>query len=265
MERRTLRVAMDEILDAMTMSEDDRVRFFLDLETGRVELQVSSDVFGDLGEEEDDFDRRLEEGPERFEEIPKYRGRAEYDLMCRFAESVDEDDIREQLDVALQGKGAFRRFRDVVFRHPDLKTRWLATRQEALLKEALEWIESLDIEPVYQLRPIQPEPAALAARRASAAPKISLLDMLLLGAPDGKTELLDGQVLRQLTARTASDARAVFKNLARELCEFYGIAWRNRFIENTSRYDIERAHLRVDGATVRLWIDVPPAIWKAFG
>ncbi len=36
-------------------------------------------------------------------------------------------------------------------------------------------------------------------------------------------------------------------------------------IEDTSLYDIERAHLEVDGATVLLWIDVPPAIWKAFG
>ena len=75
MERRTLRVAMDEILDAMTMSEDDPICFFLDLETGRVESRVSPDVFGDLGEDDDDFDRRLEEDSDRFEEIPKYQVR----------------------------------------------------------------------------------------------------------------------------------------------------------------------------------------------
>lgn len=265
MTRRQLRVATDEILDAMTMPENDAVTFFLDLETGKVESRFRPDVFGEVGEDEDDFDRRFEDDPDRFEEIPKYGGHEEYNLMRRFADTVDEDDIRERLDIALQGKGAFRRFRDVVFRYPDLKAKWFATRQEALLKEALEWLESLEIEPIYQLRPIAPEPASPPAQRASAAPKIDLLDMLLLGAPEGKTELLDGQVLRQLNARTPSEARAVFKNLAREICEYHGVAWRNRFIEDTSHFDMERTHLQVEGTTVQLFIDVPLSIWKAFG
>jgi len=265
MEPHRLRVAMDEILDAMTMSENDPIRFFLDLETGSVESGLNPDVYEDLGGDETEFDRLYQESPERFEEIPKYAGRDEYNLMCEFADAIDEDDIRERLDVALQGKGAFRRFRDVVFCYPDLKAKWFAARQQALLKEALDWLESLDTEPIYELRPIEPERAVPAAQRAAAAPKISLLDMLLLGAPDGKTELLDGRVLRQLNARPPAEARAVFKSLARELCEYHGIAWRKRFIENTSHFDCERAHLEVDGTTVRLFVDVPLAVWKAFG
>lgn len=265
MERRTLRVAMDEILDAMTMSEHDPVRFFLDLETGQVESRFSPDMLGDI-DEEDDFDQRFEDNPERYEEIPRYAGHEEYDLMCRFADSVDEEDIGEMLAVALRGKGAFGRFRDVVFRYPDLKARWFAVRQQALLDAALEWLETLEIEPLYELRRLEAQNAPAAPRAMPrATPKISLLDMLLLGAPDGKTELLDGRVLRQLNTRSASEAQGIFRHLARELCEYHGIAWRKRFIENTSRYDIERAHLEVDGATVLLWIDVPPAIWKAFG
>lgn len=262
--RRTLRVQMHEILDAMTRSEDDPVRFFLDLQTGEVESQFCPDALADRGEDEDDFDRRFEAEPERYEEIPQYSGHEEYGLMCRFADAVDADDIREQLVVALQGKGAFRRFRDVVFRYSDLKARWFAMRQDALLKEALEWLASLDIEPIYELRAIEPEPVGAPAQRASVVPKIGLLDLLLLGAPEGKTELLEGKVLRQLNARTPSEARAVFKHVAREICEYYGVAWRNRFIENTSTFDMERAHLQVEGTTVQLSLDVPLAIWKAF-
>jgi hypothetical protein len=265
MTRRRLQVAMGDILDAMETSEDDPVTFFLDLETGKVESQLSGEWRAGLDEEETEFDRAFEENPERYEEIPKYAGHDEYNLMCRFADTVDEDDIRERLDIALQGKGAFRRFRDVIFRYPDLKAKWFATRQEALLKEALDWLDSLEIEPIYELRRIEPEPAGPPAQRASAAPKIDLLDMLLLGAPEGKTELLNGQVLRQLNAPTPSEARAVFKNLAREICEYHGIAWRNRFIQNTSRFDMERTHLQVEGTTVQLLIDVPLSIWKAFG
>ena len=183
--------------------------------------------------------------------------------MCRFADSVDEDDIGELLAVALRGKGAFGRFRDVVWRYPDLQTRWFAMRRQALLDEALHWLGGLEIEPVYELRPLAAPSAAPALVRS--APQIGLLDMLLLGAPEGKTELLDGQVLRQLNTGSPAEARRIFKHLARELCEFHGIAWRKRFVENTSRYDVERAHLQVDGAMVLLWIDVSPVIWKAFG
>ena len=204
MKRRKLHVAMDDILEAMTGSDTEPVRWFLDLEAGKVESQLSSEVLEGLDEEETEFDHTFAENPERYEEIPKYAGHDEYNLMCRFADTVDEDDIRERLDIALQGKGAFRRFRDVIFRYPDLKAKWFATRQEVLLKEALDWLDSLEIEPIYELRRIEPEPAGPPAQRASAAPKIDLLDMLLLGAPEGKTELLNGQVLRQLNAPTPS-------------------------------------------------------------
>ena len=50
MERRKLQVPMDEILDAMTTSEDDPVTFFLDLETGKVESRFSPEVFGSSAE-----------------------------------------------------------------------------------------------------------------------------------------------------------------------------------------------------------------------
>ena len=119
----------------------------------------------------------------------------------------------------------------------------------------------MDIEPVYTLRQMELEPAQPVQ---PAAPKITLLDLLLLGAPDGKTELLEGKVYRQFTAPSASAARALFKSLARELCEYHGIAWRKHFVENTSRYDVERAHLEIEGTTLRLSVDVPVWVWKAF-
>ena len=93
MERRRLQVAMDEIIDAMTVSEDDPIRFFLDLHTGKVESRFNPDMF-DAPDEADDFDQRFQEDPERFEEIPKYESRDEYTLMCRFADTIDEEDIR---------------------------------------------------------------------------------------------------------------------------------------------------------------------------
>ena len=43
-------------------------------------------------------------------ETPRVESRAEYGRMVEFAEGVREDDVRERLLVALDGRGAFGRF-----------------------------------------------------------------------------------------------------------------------------------------------------------
>ncbi len=259
MTNRKLRVAMDDLLDAMTAMRDDASRYYLDIEDGSVVAVL--ELLDGL--DEDEIARAIEEDPDRYAEIPRIESQRDYDLMRRFADSVEEADIREKLDLALRGKGAFGRFRDVVFPYPDLKAKWLTVRQEALLAEAKGWLDSLGIEPVYELRPVERLPAKEPAR-ALAEPKVGLLDLLVLGAPDGKTERIDGRVLRRLDARTPSQAGAAFKNLARELCGFHGLAWRNRHIEGKSAFDLERVQLRVEGTIVELSIEVPDSVWNAF-
>jgi hypothetical protein len=240
-----LRVDMNDILDSMTGSPDDGVSFYLDLQTGKVETKLSSYLFDVSGEEQTDIERAIEDGPERFDEIPRFEGRREYRLMAEFAESVDEPDLRDRFDVALQGsKGAFGRFRSLVSQYPDLLARWEQTRGDALLEEAREWLESLAIEPEYSLRPL-PHQLVQQPPIAKRAP-ITLFDLLLLGAPDGKTELLDGQVARMITVRSPSEGRSLFKSLAREVCEHYGVAWRNRFIEGSDTFTMEGATLTLE-------------------
>jgi hypothetical protein len=254
MAKRTLRVDMDEILDAMTSPPE--TMWLLDLETGQVEFAGTE---GEPPPDEEDGESARDDP--RYTRIPGVESGAEYALMREFAEAVDEEDVRRQLEIALAGRGAFRRFRDVVCRYPDLEGAWLGQRRDFLLSEARQWFESLEIEPVYELRPIEgtPTPAPQPAKR-----RIGFLDLLLLGAPEGKTELLEGRVYRLHVAPTESEARGVFRHLARELTEWHGIAWRKRFIEGRDTYEVDRYHLRVDGARVELWIDVPRWLWQAF-
>lgn len=261
MTARTLRVAMDDILDAMTIPVDYQSEAYLDLRTGDVVTVMQDDSWDDGPE--DDNARRVEEDPQGYAQIPRVESRDEFDLMCRFADSVDEDDIQERLALALRGKGAFSRFRDVVFPYPDLKSRWFATRQDWLVDEAKRWLAGLGIEAEYQLRPTEATPARPTAPSAQ-APHIDLLDVLLLGAPDGKTELIGGRVLRQVSASDRAVARQLFKGLARGICDYFGVAWRKRYIERKDTFDLERAHLRLEGTRIVLEIEVPQAIWRAF-
>ena len=257
---RKLAVEMVEILDAMTRANEDPFEYWLDLTEGRVVVLGDELVDGvDYGP----IARAMEEEPDRYAEIPRFEAREEYGLMCRFAEQVDESDIREMLDLALRGKGAFGRFRDVVFRYPDLQAGWFALRQEALLEAVRVWFAELGIEPLFDLKPIERPPSDHAPRSAPPS-SVELFDLLLLGAPDGKTELIDGRVLRQMSTKSPSQARSIFKALARGLCHYYGLEWRNRYIKGKSAFDLERAHLRIDGTRIELGIEVSVSTWQAF-
>ena len=92
----------------------------------------------------------------------------------------------------------------------------------------------------------------------------SILDVLLLGAPDGKTELIDGVVLRQLPVPDPSQARPLFKALARELAGLNGIEWRKRFIEGQSSYQVGRFKLIEEPDRIQLEITVSPEQWRLF-
>jgi hypothetical protein len=122
-------------------------------------------------------------------------------------------------------------------------------------------LHGLGVEPSYETRIVA---APAAAPKAPTPPRISLLDLLLLGAPDGKTERIDGSVLRQVSGRSPSDARGLFKCLARELAAYYGLEWRNRFIEGKDCFELEGAHLRLCGTRVELRLEVSDEVWRAF-
>ena len=67
--------------------------------------------------------------------------------MVQFAGSVEDSRLRELLEVALDGRGAFRRFKDVLARWPKERERWYAFRDECARNAMLEWLEAHEIEP----------------------------------------------------------------------------------------------------------------------
>lgn len=70
-----------------------------------------------------------------------------YELMAAFAETVTNSDLREKLVIALDGKGAFRRFKNVLNNHPDDLDRWYAFKDESIREEAIQWLIVNGIEP----------------------------------------------------------------------------------------------------------------------
>jgi hypothetical protein len=75
--------------------------------------------------------------------------REQYRWMERFIQMLDEGELRDKLTQAIDGKGAFRRFKDVLMAHANERERWFAFRSERLRVFMEAWLGA------HALRPIQ--------------------------------------------------------------------------------------------------------------
>jgi hypothetical protein len=82
--------------------------------------------------------------------------------MEAFALTVPDPSLRAELQRALHGRGAFRRFRDVLGRSFHERERWFQFKRERLRKHMTEWLASLEIEPLWEEPP--PPPPQLPVR-----------------------------------------------------------------------------------------------------
>lgn len=78
--------------------------------------------------------------------IDPVSSREQYRWMERFLATVDEPEFRDQLVRAIDGKGAFRRFKDVLMNYPVDRERWFAFRSERLRSCMDAWLAAHGIE-----------------------------------------------------------------------------------------------------------------------
>ena len=65
--------------------------------------------------------------------------------MEKFVGSVSDEPLRERLIISIDGKGAFRRFKDVLLAYPAERERWFSYRAELLHWHIQQWLEQHDI------------------------------------------------------------------------------------------------------------------------
>ena len=125
MKRRRLPIDWDELETALTWRFEEGGHY-LDLETGEIIAWTGRD---DDVTSEDDIDGGLADG--RLLEITPLESSVEYGWMSEFAESVSDPVLAQLIEVALHGKGAFRRFKDVLAGNPAERQRWDRSNQPA--------------------------------------------------------------------------------------------------------------------------------------
>lgn len=110
---------------------------------------------GEIGEELPEADEaamseRVETFLKRFLPLPAADSHESYRDMIDFAGTVTDPHLTELLDVALTGKGAFRRFKDVLLGYPEERERWFVFKDERLRKRVDDWLRQHGIVPGEQ-------------------------------------------------------------------------------------------------------------------
>lgn len=80
----------------------------------------------------------------------------EYRIMERFSLGVEDVGVREALLQAIRGRGAFRRFKEVIHER-GVAEAWYAYRQQALEDIAVDWLEANGVAYSREKRPLSLE------------------------------------------------------------------------------------------------------------
>src|SRR6476469_1119835 len=112
---------------------------YLDLTTGRIITITTGDPEAAMNRQQ------VSENIRNFLRVEPASSREQYRWMEKFVGSVTDEALRERLIISIDGKGAFRRFKDVLLAYPAERERWFSYRAELLHWHIRQWLESHDI------------------------------------------------------------------------------------------------------------------------
>lgn len=169
-----LNIDLDEVQMAMEDILRDAFDYFLDIETGDV-IILSEDIISRarsvlqesmdddmtdyeevIFDEEQDIPDWMEDEvelaldiflnePERYRRIPERSPNSGFSAMRDFASTLENVSLRNTLENALNGKGAFRGFKDALEQYPKERKLWYGFNAKSARKEIRQWLKSLDI------------------------------------------------------------------------------------------------------------------------
>ena len=113
---------------------------YLDLTSGRIITITSGDPEAVLNRQQ------VSENIRNYLRIEPASSREQYRWMEKFVGSVSDEGLRERLIISIDGKGAFRRFKDVLLAYPAERERWFTYRADLLHWHIHNWLEEHGIQ-----------------------------------------------------------------------------------------------------------------------
>jgi hypothetical protein len=132
---RPLPVDLEELADVLE-GDPSQGGGRIDLHTGQVwpqaAIEYAEEMGGDDPDDADDADRWLW--------VECEGSHSGYRDMELFIDELEDRDKADRLSIAIEGRGAFRRFKDVLTRWPDLVDRWYAFSEDRRRGRARAWL-----------------------------------------------------------------------------------------------------------------------------
>ncbi len=117
---------------------------YLDLTTGRIITITTGDPEAVLNRQQ------VSENIRNYLRIEPASSREQYRWMEKFVGSVSDEALRERLIISIDGKGAFRRFKDVLLAYPAERERGFSYRADLLHWHIHNWLEEHGIQPTNE-------------------------------------------------------------------------------------------------------------------
>ena len=140
MAKKALSIDIEELCAAMEDSSYEH-EYYLNLDSGEVLFlpeYMDDEASGELKEQ-------IEEEFDRYERIPSAESHEGYRDMVDFIVGLENEHLSELLGVAINGKEAFRRFKDVLLDYPEEEDRWFRFKDDRMEARALEWLDDIGV------------------------------------------------------------------------------------------------------------------------
>lgn len=133
-----IQVDLNEIIEALEMlaMTGNFSRSFVNMHTGRIVSLFEDEDFSEV--EDEDLEGDLI--PDHYASLPDKEELNEYEMMETFCYSIPNAKIQEDLLRAIQGKGAFGRFKTAIHCH-NIEHKWYKFRESRLKEIAIEFCE----------------------------------------------------------------------------------------------------------------------------
>ncbi|HBI74630.1 MAG TPA: hypothetical protein DDY59_15860 [Lachnospiraceae bacterium] len=136
-----MKVKLDDVIDALDFTNPE-TQYYYSIKTEEILMVWDGMVNGKTDPE------LIEEITLSFDEyiaLPSQYEINEYGMMEEFVENLPDGRKKIELSDAIQGRGAFRRFKDTVY-DLGLEQKWYKFRDEAYEQVARNWCEENEIE-----------------------------------------------------------------------------------------------------------------------
>ncbi len=88
--------------------------------------------------------------PQRYVAVDAIPSRIQYQWLDEFIKSIEDGETKRRMEAAINGKGAFRRFKDILLTLPDERRRWFEYRDQMMRQRIIDWVREQGITPLNE-------------------------------------------------------------------------------------------------------------------